>query len=265
MRQRRAFVGGWNRLEAWDLCCILDQSEQNQPPIYDVSSAGGVPLFQSTADDDATGLITIWAVTAPPAPYVIDPKGVTGVIAPNGTKRCTPDSLNLNTNELVQARVKIRLIDTSPASGAVIDDFSLRAYLPGSSAVWGTSNAAGVLSARRQIGDGADSVSAPLQGSDQAGPAYASVSGWESADQTELFWFGTNSQPTFEVVYFGSGNTPAGIAIALEISGYRYLLKTHPAGARRVVRGGVTILVPDDAEIDDIIPIEIAGRAASSL
>jgi hypothetical protein len=266
MRTLRRNVGGWKALEWGDIVVLVDQSNQDQPPVYDVSWDGGVPLFGSDGTNDSTGLITIWAVTTPPLPYVLDSKAATGAIAANGgTKTCTPNSLSVGANELIQARIKIRLIDTASPSGAVIDDFSLLAYLPGSQAVWGTSLVGGVLSARRQIADGADAISAPTQGTNQLLPASRqSVSGWESADSTELWWFGVNSNPQFKLVYMGSGATPAGIAIALEVSGYRYLLTEHPPGHRVVTRGGVKILVPDDCDVDDIIGIPTTGRAATT-
>ena len=62
----------------------------------------------------------------------------------------------------------------------------------------------------------------------------------------------------------GSGATPAGIGIALEVSGYRYLLTEHPPGKRVVTRGGVKILVPDDCDVDDLIGIPVTGRAATT-
>lgn len=264
MRRNR---GGWKAYEWGDLVVLLDQNTQDNPQIYDISDDRGVPLFANDESDDQTGVIPIWAVSTPSAPYLLDPKGATGTIAPLGNKTCAPDSLQLKTNELVQVRVKLKLIDTFPASGAVIDDFSLSAFLPGSSAVWGTSNTAGVLSPRVQAGDPADSVSLPLQGSDMGGPAYAALTGFEVNDKTELFWYGVNSVPSFRLNYFGSGNTPAGIAVGLELSGYRYLLAAHPVGSgqRTAYRGGIQITIPDDVgSVDDILGVPIAGRAASS-
>lgn len=262
MREVRRNRGGWKGLEWGDVCVLVDGTNAQSPPLFDVVHDQGVPLFGSASDDN-TGLITIWAVTTPSAPYENEENTKVGALAPGGVAACQPQSLQLKANELVQARVKVRLIDASPASGAVIDDFAVRAYNPGSTAVWNLANQKGVLSARTQVGDGADSVSAPLQGTDQAGPAFAALSGFETADQTELWWYGVNAQPTFEVCYFGAAPTPAGIAIALEVSGYRYILAEHPfTGGRQVTRGGVKLTVPPDVDVADIVGIITAGRGA---
>jgi hypothetical protein len=259
--RERFFRGGWNTLEPGDLCILVDGTSWSGLDVYDVVQARGL----NSLGESPGGATVIWAVSSPYPPYKADPKANIGSLGPGqATPLIAPDAFQLQTNEMVQARFKLKLIDTAAGSGAKVDGFDLTAYLPGSSLYWGTSQTTAPLNARMQLPDPADAIALPVQDANMSLPsAYAQDDGFLYAETTEIFWQ-YNIIPQFILKWNGAASTPAGIAVAVEVQGYDYILRKRPGGSRTGVVGGVTISIPDGVSPDDIVPIPVQALAASA-
>ncbi len=264
--RRRHFQGGFSALEPGDIVLPLDGSS-GAAVLYDVVHASPLPLL----GEGPGGVTVIWAVSTPSLPYTLDKNAATGALTSGqASSVVTPDAFLLAKNELVQARFKVRLIDTSAGSGAHVDMFDVLAYNPGSGQrAWGTNSVAAILNARQQVGDPADAVSLPLQDTNMGAPTSTlDVGGWLAADRTELFWMGqggsTQQVPSFALRWNGAAATPAGIAVGLEVSGYRFVLKERAQdGDREVSLAGQTFYLPNNVSVDDIVGVPVAGMTAS--
>ena len=253
--------GGFAKLDAGDLFVLINDASAGGPagPVYAVAGRRGLNSWGSSPG----GYCVIWTQTASsaPAPYTPDAQAAAGGLGganPITTKKVQPQDYQLASTEIVQVRFKIRLLDTTPASGALIDMFDIYASNPGSTAAWGSNNTTAPLNARLQLPDPADAVAAATQTANMGQPTegYASDGGWLAADRTELWWV-YQKVPSFQVQWNGSGATPAGIGLALEASGYCYTVLQQPvdaAGPQRYVAGHL-VTVPDGFSVDDIIPI----------
>ncbi len=261
--RRRLFQGGFCAVEPGDIILPLDGTS-GPGVLYDVIHASPLPLFGAGPG----GVTVIWADSAPGPPYSLDPKGATGVLTSGQpSAMVAPDAFQLASSELVQVRFKVKLIDTAAISGAHIDMFDVLAFNPGSSRTWGTNATQAILNARQQVSDPADAVSLPNQDTNMGAPTTAlDAGGWMAADRTELFWKGTASTaqvPNFQVKWNGAASTPAGIAVALEVSGYRFILKERAQDSdREAVIAGQSLYLPKNVSVDDIIPIPVAGQTA---
>ncbi len=256
---RRQYIGGWNIANIGDLIVLTDGTGKGSLTVYDVVGMRAAPLY----GEGPGGATVIWAVTTPSAPYKLDPKAATGGINSGGTTSAiTPDAFSLQQNEVMQARFKPKLIDTAAGSGAHIDMFDISAFNPGSTSAWGTKNVPAMLNARIMVGDPADSVSLPLQDTNMGAPtaAAALVDGWMAAEKTELCWTFNQLVPSFVLRWNGAASTPAGIAVALETSGYTYYIQARN-GNRPFTLAGYSVMVPDDVSVDDIIPIQVQAPA----
>jgi hypothetical protein len=261
--RERFFRGGWNTLEPGYLCILVDGTTWDGLPVYDVVQARGL----NSLGESPGGLTVIWAVSSPYPPYKADPKAsILSLGAGQQTGLIAPDAFQLQVNEMVQARFKLRLIDTAAGSGAKIDNFDLVAYLPGSSLYWGTTQTTAPLNARYQVPDPADAISAPVQDANMSLPAAFPVDdGFLFAETTEMFWQ-YDIIPQFRLQWNGASATPAGIAVALEVQGYDYILRRRAGSTqgRSAIVGGVNISIPDGVSQDDIIPVPVQALAGSA-
>jgi hypothetical protein len=258
------FIGGWAALKPGRLCVLLKAADASPLTVFEVQAGAGLPFLGKGAG----GYCVIWTQSGTaPAPYTADPTAGSGPIQPGGNVGgIQPSALQGLNNELFQARFKLRLLDTTSPSGAHIDMFDVQAFNPGGANAWGTSNYPAVINARGQMPDPSDDASAALQDEDMTpASAYASQDGWMAADRTELFWIGQAAQPFFQVNWYGADATPDGIGLALEVSGYRYVINptTRPAGRPGVIAGH-PVMVPDGVSVDDIVPVQVQSIFGSS-
>ena len=261
--RERFFRGGWNTLEPGDLCILVDGTEWSALPVYDVVQARGL----NSLGESPGGVTVIWAVSSPYPPYKADPKANIGALGAGGqTPLIAPDAFQLQVNEVVQARFKIKLIDTAAGSGAKVGNFDLNGYLPGASLYWGTTQTTAPLNARMQMQDPADAISLPVQDANMALPStFPGDDGFLFAETTEMFWQ-YNIIPQFRLTWNGAAATPAGIAVALVVQGYDYILRPRAGSTqgRHAIVGGVDVSVPDGVSQDDIIPIPVQALAGSA-
>lgn len=261
-------------MEPGDMCILLQQSGLFVDPSGPSARVPGqaVPWWRCTAVEALPalgihGVVVIWSHSAaPPAPYILDPQGASGSIASSGVVAAiVPKALVVLPRELLQLRFRVKFIGAF-AAGLAADDFDFRASQPGATRRWSVQNSLGSLNVMDQVQNAADSIVAPAQGANIALPAvFPSEDAWEAAWRSQLFTY-QDLSPAFDIVNNGSVATAAGMAIGLQVSGYRYALApmTRGAGWRDIPFEGVAPAIaapPQIADVSEALVIQIAGRA----
>lgn len=251
-----------------DIVCL-----RNQDGFVTDSTAEGSPFYVVTAAQSGghalgtKGVLGIWCSTANFAPpYQADSACVAGSqlsfsIGVGGQVVLNPNAFLLLTRQLMQARFLVRALPDSNLAYPVgsIEDFDVIINSPASVQSWGTQRIKGVLNARFQDSLGGDNYPAPTQGVSQQRFLGTPNHPFDGAFRSELFIY-SNLGGSVTLINNGSAATTTGGA-GLEIGAFTFNLFPLPGDVVKDWYLGYDILRPTNLNLNDVIPIPVAGQS----